>query len=197
MQTFTIQLVAALAAVSATGAMDFTPNTVKSLEDGFPVTRTAFRDGSKQIFFKPANGWRMSGGGNEITFQPEGGIDAYARLGNSPVGASVPLEGHQLEIYRKAARSMLPKHADKVEVLSETTEAYPLDDWKSFEVWFEYDLRGTRSRCWVLFITMTPKRQVFYMVDGVKKDYEPVYTTARRMLGSWFEPPEGWPPPPR
>src|SRR5687768_17974019 len=64
------------------GPIDFTPVTVRSVEDGIPVTRTAFKDGDKRFFFRPAKGWRLAGGGTEVTIYPTDQLAAYIRLGN-------------------------------------------------------------------------------------------------------------------
>ena len=124
---------------------------------------------------------------------PTSQVDAHIRLGNSPVGSEVPFDENGLPSYEAAARRVLPKEASAVEVLSRSLDPYPLDDWKSFEMRFSYDLLGTRQICWVLFITMSPERQIWYVVDARERDFDAAYAAARSMLGSWFEPPPGWP----
>ena len=172
--------------------MDFTPRQGRTVEDGVPSVQTFFKDGNAQIFFHAAKGWRMAGGGNEVMFYPSA-LDGYIRLGNSPVGAAVPFDETGLSTYTEAARRMLPKQAEAIEILSQKADAYPLDDWKSYEMWFGYESCGVKSVCWILFITMTPDRQICYVVDGKKGNFDAIYADSRAMLGSWFEPPAGWP----
>ena len=176
--------------------IDFTPIEVRTVEDGIPGVRTAFRDGTKKIFFRAAKGWRMAGGGRELMLYPKDQLDGYVRMGNSPVEPSVTFEEPGLAIYQTTARSVLPKAAAKIELLSQKADAYPLDDWQSFEMHFAYEVNGVANRCWVLFITMNPERQIWYVVDARARDFDAVYAAARSMLGSWFEPPPGWPPAP-
>lgn len=174
----------------SSSAMDFTPRQGRFMEDGIPSIRTYFKDGNAEIFFRIMKGWRMAGGGNEVTLYP-GAMNGYIRLGNSPVGAAVPFDEKGVDTYLQAARRMLPRHAEAVEIASKQVDAYPLDDWKSFEVQFTYELHGTKSVCWVLFITMTPDRQICYLVDGEQGNFEVISADSRQMLGSWFEPPRG------
>ena len=180
--------------IAPAGPIDFTPVTVRSIEDGIPVTRTAFKDGETRFFFRPAKGWRLAGSGTEVTMYPTDQFDAYIRLGNGSVGPKVPFDEAGLKAYEAAAWAALPQDAEDVKVLSQALDPYPLDDWKSFEMRFEYELFGTRNICWVLFITMNPDRQIWYVVDANQRDFDAVYKIARSMLGSWFEPPPGWPP---
>jgi hypothetical protein len=183
------------ASASRAAPIDFTPIQVRTVEDGIPAVRTAFKDGNKKIFFRAAKGWRMAGGGQELRLYPTEHLDGYVRIGNSPVEASVLFEEAGIPTYEATARSVLPQAAVNIEVLSRKGDAYPLDDWKSYEIHFAYELNGTANRCWVLFITMNPQRQIWYVVDARQRDFDAVYAAARSMLGSWFEPPPGWPPP--
>jgi hypothetical protein len=176
--------------------IDFTPIEVRTVEDGIPAVRTAFRDGSKKIFFRAAKNWRMAGGGNELLIYPKDRLDGYVKLANSPLERPTEFDEEGLRAYRRAARRALPRAASQIEILSEKIDAYPLDDWKSFEMHFAYEVNGVANRCWVLFITMTPERRIWYVADGRANDFEAVYTAARSMLGSWFDPPRGWPPAP-
>ena len=182
-------LVATVAARTVS-AMDFSPRQARMLEDGVPSIRNFFKDGNTNILFRPAKGWRMAGGGNEVMFYP-GALNGYIRLGNSPVGPAVPFDEKGILTYLEAARGTLPKQAENVETLSQQGDAYPLDDWKSFEVRYSYELLGIKSVCWVLFITMTPDRQICYAVDGRQSDFDAILADSRQMLGSWFEPPAG------
>ena len=175
--------------------IDFTPIEVRTIEDGVSTVRTAFRDGTKRIFFRAAKGWRLAGGGNELMIYPKDRLDGYVRLGNSPVERPTEFDEEGLAVYRASARNALPRAATHIEVLSEKTDAYPLDDWKAFEMHFAYEMNGLENRCWVLFITMSPQRRIWYVADARKADFDVVYAAARSMLGSWFDPPEGWPPP--
>ena len=127
---------------------------------------------------------------------PKDRVDGYIRLGNSPVESPREFDEEGLVVYRGAARNALPRGAAQIEVLSEKTDAYPLDDWKAFEMHFAYEMNGVENRCWVLFITMSAQRRIWLVADARKADFDAVYAAARAMLGSWFDPPEGWPPPP-
>jgi hypothetical protein len=176
--------------------IDFTPIEIRTIEDGIPAVRTAFRDGTQKIFFRAAKGWRMAGGGNELKIYPKDRLDGYIRMANSPIDRPLEFAGEGRAVYRASARSALPRAATHIEVLSEKTDAYPLDDWKSFEMHFAYEVNGVENRCWVLFITMTPERRIWYVADARKTDFDAVYAAARSMLGSWFDPPPGWPPAP-
>lgn len=185
-------LALAWCAATAFAGIDFTPREMHTVEDGFPTTRTTFRDGTDTIFFRPATGWKSSGGGKEVRWRPPDTGNVVVRLGNSPVGPATAFDREGLIIYGAAARKALPKDAQNIEVLSEGADAYPLDNWTSHESWFSYDLFGKKSVCWVLFITMNPQRQIWFVMDGTKVDVDRHYPAAREMIGSWFEPPAGW-----
>ncbi len=174
-------------------ALDFTPVETRSVEDGVPVRRLAFREDDKSIFFQVPDGWKMFGGGQEIAFLPIAAGAGEVRIGNSAVNPSIGFDEPGLAVYRSAARSALPKLAQQVEVLSEVKDAFPLDDWQSFEMKFSYTLVGVKKVSSVLFVTMNPQRQVRLLADGNEKDFEGVYAAARTLLGSWFEPPKGYP----
>ena len=181
-------------AMTASG-VDFTPMKGSTVEDGAIISRVFFREGNKKIFFRPPNGWRMAGGGNDINFHPtSSAVDGVIRLGNSPVDLAAPLDANGRLAYAEAARKALPRQAESVEMISEQFDAYPLDDWKSYEIRFRYMIHETESMCSVLFISMTPYRQIWFVVDARKRDFVAVLAASRDLLGSWFEPPPGWPP---
>jgi hypothetical protein len=182
----------AMACCATAAGIDFTPSEIQTVEDGFPTTRVAFRDGSHTILFRPAKGWKGSGGGKEVQWRPSDSGNVLVRLGNSPVGPTTAFDAEGVRIYAAAARAALPRDAQNIEVLSDGTDAYPLDDWKSYEAWLSYDLFGKKSVCWILFITMNPQRQICFVLDGTKAEVDRHYPAARKMLGSWFEPPTGW-----
>jgi hypothetical protein len=174
-------------------ALDFTPSEVETVEDGGPQKRVAFHEDQTAIFIRPPKGWQMLGGGEEVTFSPTPPLEGEVRLGNSTLDPLLRFEKEGLIAYRTDARRQLPKQAKKIEVLSEMTDAFPLDNWQSFEISFSYDLRGVKRVRSVLFVTMNPHRQVCLVADSEDKNFEEVHTAARAVLGSWFEPPAGWP----
>lgn len=177
------------------GDIDFTPRQVRSIEDGAPMRRLAFREGEKNIFFQPPKGWQMVGGGNEIIFNaPENG-DGQIRLGRALVGPGVPFDEQGLIAYRNAARGQISPRAQDVQLVSETKDAFPFDDWQSFEMFFSYTIDGVKRMRWHLVVTMNPQRQVRVTADATEKEFEKVHASARTLIGSWFEPPPGWPPP--
>lgn len=189
-------LVAVTLALSwpALGAgIDFNPVESGSVEDGIPVKRIAFRDGEKSIFFRPLKGWKMLGGGDQITFTPPAPLEGEVRLGNSPLSPSILFDEPGLIIYRAAVRKFVPVQAQNVEVLSEATDAFSLDDWKSFEMRVSYTMGGKKKVRSVLFVTMNPQRQVRLVADSNEQQFEEIYAKARALIGSWFEPPPGWP----
>lgn len=115
------------------------------------------------------------------------------RLGNSTVAPSIRFDEQGLIVYRNAARQLLPKQAENVEILAEVPNAFALDDWQSFEMKFAYNFGGVKKVRSVLFVTMTPNRQVRLIIDSSEKNFEEIYAAGRALLGSWFEPPAGWP----
>jgi hypothetical protein len=174
-------------------AFDFTPTEIRTLEDGMPMKRFAFHSGESTIFFRPPKAWTMFGGGEQLTFTPPAPLEGEVRLGISPLDSSILFDEPGLVVYRATVRKNLPVQAQNVEVISETPDAFPLDDWKSFEITVSYNLGGKKKMRSVLFVTMSQNRQVRLVADGNEPQFEQVHTAARTLLGSWFEPPFGWP----
>jgi hypothetical protein len=189
---FAAAIALALSWPGRASAIDFTPIEVETMEDGGPQKHLAFHEDQTAIFIRPPKGWQMLGGGEEVTFSPTPPLEGEVRLGNSTFDPSIRFEKKGLITYRAGARSQLPKQAKKIEVLSEMTGAFPLDNWQSFEISFSYDLGGVKRVRSMLFVTMNPHRQVRLVADSSEKNFEEVHAAARAVLGSWFEPPAGW-----
>jgi hypothetical protein len=175
--------------------LDFTPVEVRVREEGSSRMQQAFRDGSKHILIQPPEGWRLTGGGNEVTCVPPTGLEGFARFSNSRVKATVPFNESGLPKYRAEVVATLPNGAQSVEILSEAPDPFPFayPEWKGLEIWLSYELLGTKHTRWVVFITMSPERQICFVVDGKEKGFPEVHEGGRFLLGSWFEPPPGWP----
>jgi hypothetical protein len=174
--------------------LDFTPVEVQVLQEGFSGLQQAFRDGGKYIFVEPPEGWRLTGGGNEVTCVPPAGLEGFARFSNSRVKPTIPFDESGLPKYRAEVLATLPKGAESVEVLSEAPDPFPFayPEWKGFEIWLSYQMLGTKHTRWVVFITMSAERQICLVVDGKEKSFAKVHEGGRFWLGTWFEPPPGW-----
>jgi hypothetical protein len=157
------------------------------------MKRFAFHSGETTIFFRPPKAWTMTGGGDQLTFSAPSPLEGEVRLGNSPLDPSILFDEPGLVMYRAMVRKSLPAQAQNIQVVSETPDAFPLDDWKSFEITMSYDLGGEKKIRSVLFVTMSQHRQVRLMAGSSEAQFEQVHATARALLGSWFEPPFAWP----
>ena len=174
--------------LTGASAIDFTPRYAESVQDGFPVKRLFFADQDQRIYLSVPNNWRVTGDGQHGAFTPGNLTQASVVLENSPVNAQIAFDEKGLAAYRKAASELIPPGASETQVEFERTNEVRLNGWTSFEMTFSYKSYGQRFTKSVLFINLDKEKQILFLVEARKENYEKLYQQARATLGSWFAP---------
>lgn len=179
-----------LAALAAPGhAIDFTPQTLDSIDDGVPIRRMYFTDGARKIFYRPPAHWSKVGDHQGVTFTPKGSERAMVLIRNSPPNyAGIPFDASGLKRLRSLALTMVPPNAVEVKEIWEAVNPVVLQGWTSFEIGLDYVQSGRHYCRSILFINLDAKRQIHFIVDALPDEFRPLYKTTYRTLATWWEP---------
>lgn len=179
----------AVVIVPSVFAIDFSPQYADSVQDGFPVRRMYFSEGSQRIYLALPKDWRVSGNSQGGVFTPGDIPQATITLENSALNGQVAFDEKGLETYRQAVKALIPTGATEAQIEFERTNEIGINGWTSFEMEVTYHQFGQTFSKSVLFINLDQKRQLRFRVDARKENFEKVYGQARAALGSWYAPP--------
>jgi hypothetical protein len=164
-------------------ALDLTPHEIVLSNDGPPVKRYFFQDGSKRFSFRIDNKMSVNGGSEAATFQfADTGI-ATMKLAKSQLKPGLPFDQKNLEAYRAAAGALLPADAANVQV-EEKRDAIPINGWASHQFVFTYNAMGLPFRRSVTFVNFSEKEQIIFDLSALAPDYEKIYARGYRVLNS-------------
>jgi hypothetical protein len=171
----------------AARAIDFTPRYVDEVEDGIPMHRLYFANGKRMIYFNAPGGWLVTGSKEGVVVRPTDSKDGFFKIESAPEKVVLPFDERGLRTYRQIAEDMLPRMARALQIAGENKEAVAINDWKGFEVTYDYTVYGHPFRKSVIFINITEDRQIRLSVEGRRGEFETLYTAAQSGLSSWYE----------
>ncbi len=170
-------------------AIDFTPHTADSIEDGVPMRRMYFSDGARRIFYRPPVTWSRSGDEHGAMFIPKDSDRAFVKMENAPAEqAHLPFDETGLEALRKVAIKLLPPDAREPVQSWEAVNPVVLQGWTSFEIGFHYLQSGKTFCRSVLFINLDANRQIHFIVVAAPAEFTPLYKSAYKSLSTWWQP---------
>ena len=171
-------------------AIDFTPLQAETSEDGALFQRMYFTDQGMRIYFRAPPAWRTAGTPAAFTFSPPELNSSFIRLEAAPAkDAAIPLDEKGVESLRAIAQSLIPAQFAKPVEQWETVNPMTLQGWTSFEVGYSGQAKGLEFYRSVLFINLSPERQIRVIVEGPTAEFKNLYETAYRSLSSWWEVP--------
>lgn len=187
---FFFGLLACIGCAPLVHAIDFTPLYADTIEDGVPFHRMYFSEPEMRIYFRPPANWRIAGAPAAITFSPPELNASFIRLEAAPAkDAAIPLDEKGVESLRAIAQSLIPAQFAKPVEQWETVNPMTLQGWTSFEVGYSGQAKGLEFYRSVLFINLSPERQIRVIVEGPTAEFKNLYETAYRSLSSWWEVP--------
>lgn len=183
-----VTLLACIAIAPLVHAIDFTPRYADTVEEGYPFHRMYFSEVGTRIYFRPPADWQASGEPSSVTFSLKDLKSNQVRLEVAPAEhAAIPLNEQGLQSLRAIAQSLIPaQSADAVEQW-ETVNPVIIHGWSSFEVGFCYQSKGRQFCRSVLFINLSPERQIHVIVESPAADFAKLYKAAHRSLSTWWE----------
>jgi hypothetical protein len=165
-------------------ALDLTPHEILLSNDGPPLKRYFFQDGDKRLSFRIDNKMTINGASNSVTFGFNDIKGAGMKLSKSQMNPEIPFDQKNLESYRSAARTFLPRDAMNIQLDEEKPNAIAINSWTSHQFIFSYNLFGFPYRCSVTFLNYSEKEQIIFEVDASATDFEKTYMRGYRVLNS-------------
>lgn len=165
-------------------ALDLTPHEVTPGSDGPQMKRYFFQDGSKRLTFRIASNMTVGGANDTAAFGFNDVKTGAMKLSKSRFNSEVAFDEKNLEIYRTAARALLPPDAKNVQLEGEKPNAVAINGWTSHQFSFTYNLFGFPYRRSVTFLNYSEKEQIIFDVSAPAPDYEKSYARGYRVLNS-------------
>jgi hypothetical protein len=165
-------------------ALDLTPHEIASSGDGPLAQRYFFQDGGKRITFSIASSMTVSGSSDATSFGFNDVKTGSVKLSKSRMNPELPFDEKNLELYRAAARMLLPPEAKDVLLAGEKPNAISMNGWTSHQFDFTYSLFGFPYRRSVTFLNYSEKEQIIFDVSAPAPDYEKSYARGYRVLNS-------------
>jgi len=139
-------------AATAFALPDLTPNPSYYEIEGVRLPNVAFRDGSKLITYTPPKGWALSNEPTRLTLKPEKPSQAEASIEILTPKVPSPIDPAMTPEMVKAAAALLPRGAEKTEVIAATLNPLKIDGLDTFEVALRYQLFGQTFQTSVLLL---------------------------------------------
>jgi hypothetical protein len=92
-----------------------------------------------------------------------------------------------LDRYEEAARKLLPQVADKVKLVEQVKNPWPINKWESHRFVFTYTNAAGEVQESISFLNITPAQQVVVQVSAAVKDFAEVSGRAYDTIRRWHE----------
>lgn len=182
----TISLLLAAGALSAS-ALDLTPTFINTFADGIVIRRPYFADGAK----KYAVTLDME---TELTPYEDGALFRFTkfkqgemRLRPSSFATEMKFGPDTLDRYEEAARRLLPQIAEKVTLVEQVKNPWPINGWQSHRFVFTYVTAAGEVQESISFLNIIPAQQVVVHVSAAAKDFADVSGRAYDTIRRWHE----------
>lgn len=189
MKKFIIFFCAGATLTGSAFAIDFNPRQVEVDRNGPPLHKYFFREGETRLVFRVDSNMSVSGGSTAAAFRFTDLKNSSMKLATSPLTPQTPFDEKNLELYRNAARAMLPAEATEVKIEEEKANPIVINGWSSEQFIFSYKMFGFPYQRSVTFINYSPTEQWTFDVLSPTGDYGKTYGRSYQVLNSLSDAP--------
>ena len=168
-------------------ALDLTPSFINTFADGIVIRRPYFSDGGRKY---------------SVTLDMETDLAAYEdgslfrftkfqrgemRLRPSSFSTELQFGPDTLDRYEEAARRLLPQVAEKVTLIQQMKNPWPINGWQSHRFVFTYTTAAGEVQESITFLNVIRAQQVVVQVYAAAKDFSDVSSRAYDTIRRWHE----------
>jgi hypothetical protein len=179
----TIVIALAGIALSARGAIDFTPTVGERILEGIRFPELYFHEDGRKISYEQPRGWSYTGDATYIKFVPPDVRQAFAEISQTPLSKPQNFDEDTMKLLQTKALTLLSRDAGDVVVMSAEKNPLMINAHETFEVIVAFQLYGEQYRQSVLFMNL-PDTQLAFRVLSPKADFEKLHRDFRGSLCS-------------
>lgn len=179
----TITIAIAAIAVTARGAIDFTPATGERVFEGIRFPELYFHQDGRRISYEQPRGWTYIGDATYIKFVPPEVRQAFAEITQAPLPKPQNFDEDTMKSLQTKASALLSPDAGDIVVLSAEKNPLMINAHDTFEVILGFQLYGEHYLQSVLFMNL-PDTQLSFRVLSRKVDFEKLHRDFRGSLCS-------------
>lgn len=177
-------LLTVLATVSAP-ALDLTPNFINTHADGVIIRRPYFSDGARKYALTLDSETELSPYQDGALFKFAKFTQAQMRLRPSPFSSDLKFAPETLERYEQAARKLLPQVAEKIKLIGDFKNPWPINGWQSHRFLYHYVTASGEASESITFLNITAEQQVIVQAFAPAKEFPEVAGRADDIIRRW------------
>jgi hypothetical protein len=169
--------------------LDLKPTIVKFEEDGLFMPKICLRSPKARVLFSEPNSFKLKEDAPVFTLVCKD--DAYTTL--HLLGSGSPLLPLDTEDKKKAVRQTIlataPKDADRVEIISEGENPFPINGWTTYQFTMSYGRFGETFKKQVVFVKLHQFQELQFIGHAPDRFFPKVTGALGNILNSWYREP--------
>lgn len=175
------------ASAISVSALDLTPSFINITADGIVIRRPYFPDGATKYSVTLDMETELTAYEDGALFRFTKSNHGEMRLRPSSFSTTVTFGPDTLDRYEEAARKLLPQIAEKVTLVEQVKNPWPINHWQSHRFIFTYGTSTGEIHESITFLNITPSQQVIVQVYAMTKDFADVAGRADDTIRRWHE----------
>lgn len=168
------------------GEVDLTPIPGSNVADGVTESYVTFRDGKREIIYRPPQGWRLNGSGQKLTLTSNAAGNTDARIEVRSVAAVIPIDQANVQKYVAIAQQAVPREARNLQVVSSTINPLKICGYDTLAIGLQYEAFGLGCRSQLLYLNRDREQWVFQFtapVNAFERAFEPFRMSLYTLMG--------------
>ena len=169
--------------------LDLKPTRVKFEEDGLYMPKIEMRSPKARVLISEPNYFKLSDSAATPTFisNEDRGTTVHILTSGSPV---LPLDtDDRKKSVRDSVLATAPKEADRVEIVAESENPFPVNGWKTYQFTMSYGLFGQTFKKQVVFIRLHQFQELQFVAQGPDTLFPKATGAIGQILNSWYREP--------
>jgi hypothetical protein len=169
--------------------LDMTPTRVKFAEDGLFMPKIALLSKKGRVLISEPSYFKLTEGAKTPTFVSTEDRSATIHIlsSTSPV---LPLDKEdRAKAVRESVIASAPKDADRVEIVSEGENPFPINGWQTHQFTLSYGLFGQTFKKKVVFIRLHQYQELQFIAHAPDALFEKAAAGIGSILHSWYREP--------
>lgn len=166
--------------------LDLKPTRVTYQEDGLFMPKIEMRSPKGRVLISEPNFFKLSDSASTPTFicKEDRGTTVHILSSGAPV---LPLENDdRKKAVRDSILATAPKDADRVEIVNEAENPYPVNGWKTYQFTMSYGLFGQTFKKQVTFVRLHQFQELQFIAQGPENLFPKATGAIGQIINSWY-----------
>lgn len=165
------------------------PSTVEFHEDGIFTSKICLKSPKARVLLSTPGGFQLDESAPTLTLisKQERAATVQAVTSRIPI---LPLDtGERRKQVRDTILATAPAKADRVQIVSESENPFPINGWMTFQYTMSYGLYGQTYRKQVVFVRLHPYQELQFTVHAPDRNFAATAAALGSILNSWYREP--------